>query len=131
MLGNLRLSRMVAELEQVCRRFTDQRTGKNSRYEMRDAAMSAFSVFFTQSPSFLAHQRDMKLRKGRSNAEGLFGLSKIPSDNQIRNLLDGVNPQVLSKVYRYIFVELERSKIFEGYRSFARQLLVAMDGTQL
>jgi len=36
--------------------------------------MSAFSVFFTQSPSFLAHQRDMKLRKGRSNAESLFEL---------------------------------------------------------
>ena len=45
--------------------------------------MSAFSVFFMQSPSFLAHQRDMKLRKGRSNAESLFHLRDIPSDNQI------------------------------------------------
>jgi hypothetical protein len=130
MLENLRLSRMIELLEEACREFPDVRTGKNSIYDLSDVGMSAFSVFFTQSPSFLAHQRDMKLRKGRSNAESLFHLREIPSDNQIRNLLDAVSPEYVAPVYRQVFVALEQAKVLEKRRSFADQLLVAIDGTE-
>lgn len=130
MLDNLRLSRMIERLEKACGEFPDVRTGKNSTYDMPDVGMSAFSVFFTQSPSFLAHQRDMNLRKGRSNAESLFHLSEIPSDNQIRNLLDPVSPKYVMPVYRQIFLALEQTKVIEKRRSFANQLLVAIDGTE-
>jgi hypothetical protein len=37
----------------------DHRRGKNTIYAIKDAALGAFAVFFTQSPSFLAHQRRM------------------------------------------------------------------------
>ena len=67
--------------------FPDPRKGKNTRYPLVDAALGAFAVFFTQSPSFLAHQRDMQARKGQSNAQTLFGLHTIPCDNQMRTLL--------------------------------------------
>lgn len=130
MLEDLRLSRMIGRLEQACGEFPDMRTGKNNVYDLPDVGKSAFAVFFTQSPSFLAHQRDMKLRKGRSNAESLFHLSEIPSDNQIRNLLDPVSPKYVMPVYRQIFLALEQSKILEKRRSFANQLLVAIDGTE-
>ena len=78
----------------------------------------------------MAHQRDMKLRKGRSNAESLFHLSEVPSDNQIRNLLDPVSPKYIAPVYRQIFLALEQTKVIENRRSFANQLLVAIDGTE-
>jgi hypothetical protein len=130
MLEDLRLSRMIERLEQACGEFPDIRTGKNSTYDLPDVGMSAFSVFFTQSPSFLAHQRDMKLRKGRSNAESLFHLSEIPSDNQIRNLLDPVSPKYVAPVYRQVFLALEQANIIDKRRSFANQLLVAIDGTE-
>lgn len=130
MYSELRLPRLIKGLEQACAGFPDIRTGKNSVYEIADVGMSAFSVFFTQSPSFLAHQRDMKLCKGRCNAETLFHLNELPSDNQIRNLLDGVSPAYVQPVYRDIFLALERSGILEKRRSFANQLLVAIDGTK-
>jgi len=130
MLENLRISRIIEGLEQACGEFPDVRRGKNSIYDLRDVGMSAFSVFFTQSPSFLAHQRDMKLRKGRSNAESLFHLREIPSDNQIRNLLDPVSPKYVAPVYRQIFLALEQGKVLETRRSFANQVLVAIDGTE-
>jgi len=130
MLEELKLPRMIKRIEQSCEGFSDLRTGKNSIYDMRDVGMSAFSVFFTQSPSFLAHQRDMKLRKGRCNAESLFDLSDIPSDNQIRNLLDPVSPEHLQSVYRQTFLALEKTEVLKSRRSFANQLLVAIDGTE-
>jgi hypothetical protein len=130
MLNELRLPRLIKRLEQACESFPDLRTGKNSVYELADVGMSAFSVFFTQSPSFLAHQRDLKLRKGRCNAESLFHLSELPSDNQIRNLLDPVSPEHLQGVYRHIFLKLEGTDVIKRRRSYANQLLVAIDGTE-
>lgn len=129
-LTELRLPRLINRVEQACEGFPDLRTGKNSSYEMADVGMSALSVFFTQSPSFLAHQRDMKLRKGRCNAESLFHLSELPSDNQIRNLLDPVSPEHVQPVYRHIFLALEETDVLKKRRSFANQLLVAIDGTE-
>ena len=130
MLSELRLPRLIQRLEQACESFPDLRTGKNSVYQLVDVGMSAFSVFFTQSPSFLAHQRDMQLRKGRCNAESLFDLSELPSDNQIRNLLDPVSPEYVHGVYRHIFLGLEGTDVLKRRRSFANQLLVAIDGTE-
>jgi len=130
MYEELKLERMIKRLEESCEGFPDVRTGKNSIYDLADVGMSAFSVFFTQSPSFLAHQRDMKLRKGRSNAESLFELREIPSDNQVRNLLDQVSPEHLGSVYRQTFLALEQTEVLKSRRSFANQLLVAIDGTE-
>lgn len=121
---------MITGLEQAIEQFPEHRRGKNSQYELADAGMGAFSVFFTQSPSFLAHQRDLKMRKGRSNAEKLFALREIPSDNQIRSLLDPISPKHLEGYYRQIFRNLEREGVLKGFQSFGNMLLVAMDGTE-
>jgi hypothetical protein len=56
----------------------ERKPGNNRKYQVEDAVMAAFSVFFTQSPSFLDHQRLMKSNKGKDNAESLFSIKKIP-----------------------------------------------------
>ena len=71
-------------LERTFAQLPDRRTGQNTTYSMRDAALAAFSVFFMQSPSFLAHQEAMEGREQRNNAASLFGIQQIPSDPQIR-----------------------------------------------
>ena len=76
----------------------DDRTGKKTQYAITAAALGAFAVFCTQSPSFLAYQRTMHPAKGRSNAESLFGMGDIPCDTQIRTLLDPVAPAQLFPV---------------------------------
>ena len=65
----------------------ERKPGNNTRYQVEDAMMAAFSIFFTQSESFLDHQRLMKSNKGKDNAESLFSIEKIPCDNQIRNFV--------------------------------------------
>ena len=127
----LTMPRLLKQMEQVFATLPDARTGgPNTRYEVAHAALGAFAVFFTQEPSFLAHQRAMKLTKGQSNAERLFALHALPSDNQIRNLLDPVGPQPLRPLYRHVVQALDGAGVLQSYRSHARQLLVAFDGTQ-
>ena len=126
----LRLERLVKRIKQSFGEFYDARTGQNTQYDMIDAGMGAFSVFFTQSPSFLGHQEDMKRRMGHCNAESLFGMEKVPCDNQIRSLLDPVDPSAVNSVFRDIYLGLDRADVLKGYRSHAQCLLVGMDGTE-
>ena len=108
----------------------DKRTGKNTRYGIEDTALSAFSVFFTQTPSFLAYQRRMEGSKGHNNAQSLFGVHKIPSDNHIRDLLNPVKPEQMFPVFEAILQVLEQQGQLKGFRSFGDTLLLAMDGTE-
>jgi TfoX/Sxy family transcriptional regulator of competence genes len=109
--------------------FPDLRNGKNTQYSMKDIALSAFGVFFCQSPSFLAYQRLMQEARGNNNGRTLFGIQKLPTDNQIRNLLDPVDPKLLWPAYRQTFKYLQKQGVVKRFRSFANTLLVAIDGT--
>ena len=63
---------LVDTLKNSFEELPDPRSGENTRYEIKDAAVSAFGVFFTQSASFLRYQRMMEQAKGRSNVQSLF-----------------------------------------------------------
>ena len=125
-----RFDPLIRSFRSVLAQLPDKRTGKNSRYGMEDAALSAFGVFFTQSPSFLADQRSMAEAKGRSNAQSLFGVHQIPSDNQIRTLLDEVKPSAVFPVFDEILTMLEQTTQLSNFRSLGGDLLVALDGTE-
>ena len=94
------------------------------------ADMSAFSLFFLQSPSFLAHQRRLEEAQGRSNCQTLFGLDQIPSDNHVRALLDPVDPDHFHPVFAEVLAELERSGGLKDFRQLGGHGLIALDGTQ-
>jgi hypothetical protein len=96
---------------------------------MEDAALSAFATFFTQSPSFLDSQVRMQKQQGKNNAASLFGVLQIPSDNQIRNLLDPVSPETLFPLMASISDELYRDRHLECFRSINGSFLIALDGT--
>ncbi len=65
------LSMLSAELNDLP---DERKPSNNTRYTVKEAIKSAFSVFFMQSRSFLDHQRLMRTQKGRDNAASLFGI---------------------------------------------------------
>jgi hypothetical protein len=121
---------LVEELQRCFEQLPEHRTGDNTQYEIQDAALSAFGIFFTQSRSFLAYQRLMAERKGKSNVSRLFGAGRIPSDNQIRNLLDPQEPELLYGVFAKGLKALADSGRLEDFRSNDGQVLISCDGTQ-
>lgn len=121
---------MLKRLKESLAEIPEHRSGRNWVYELADAGLAAFGVFFMQSPSFLAHQRDMQRRKGKNNAEGLFGVERIPSDGQIRNLLDPVDSAQLREPFWAIYEDLEEAGHLESYQGVADTRLVSLDGTQ-
>jgi hypothetical protein len=122
-------SRLVEHFRSTVERFPDERTGSETIYSMADAALGAFSVFFTQSPSFLDFQRTLQVAKGCNNALTLFGITQIPSDNQTRNLLDPVPPSAVLPVFAAVVDALHDGGHLQAHRAINGDLLVAMDGT--
>jgi hypothetical protein len=121
---------MLAGLRQDLAGVPEHRTGQNTQYQISDAGLGAFAVFYMQSPSFLAHQRDMQRNKGQNNAQGLFGVERIPSDGQIRNLLDPVEPETLYERFWEIYRHLDEDGYLDKYRGVAGTRLISIDGTQ-
>ena len=121
---------LVQIIHDVLDQLPDVRRGKNLTYAIKDAALGAFAVFFTQSPSFLAHQQTLRQAKGSSNAERLFGITHIPCDNQIRTLLDPVPPEHLLPIFSTITQALTAMGSVDTFRAFDDTVLIALDGTQ-
>ena len=89
MKQKLSLQNVMSHLRERWANLPDSRKANNNmNYAIVDGVLAAFAVFFMQSSSFLAHQRLLQSKKGRSNARSLFQVEEIPSDPQIRNLLD-------------------------------------------
>lgn len=126
-----RVSKFINQLREISQKLPDKRAGRhNQQYEMGDALLGAFAVFFMQSASFLAYQRDVQRQKGRSNAESIFRMEQIPSDNHIRDLLDPVLASGLADGYEWLWSQLEREGKLVPYESLGGRLLVGIDGIQ-
>ena len=129
-LQEISFDMMVRQLRIAIHNFPDKRNGENIQYSIEDIALSGFSVFFTQSPSFLSFQKSMQKNKGVNNAQSLFGIKKIPSDNHIREMLDVVPPETVFAVFAFIVEALRSAGHLDGFRSYNNNLLCALDGTQ-
>ena len=93
--------------------------------------MAAFSVFFMQSPSFLAHQRQFQEDHGRSNCASLFGIAKIASDNHIRDMLDPASPALLHPVFAETVDQLQQiDGGLDVFRRLDGHVLIALDGSE-
>ena len=122
------------DLQDIIHRHIDplpdsRKKGPNTQYRIQDAALGAFGIFFTQSPSFLDYQRTLQQTKGQNNVHTLFGVEQIPCDNQIRTLLDPIAPSHLDPVFVEVFEGLEQHQLLAHFRGLGDQLLVALDGT--
>lgn len=98
-----------------------------SKYRNRDAVNSAFSAFFFQFPSLLRYMREMEEEEKRSNVQSLFDVRGIPSDNQIRNIVDGIEPSAINGVFNET-LKTERDKAVKDYRVLDGGVLLALDG---
>ena len=92
---------------------------------LREALMSAFALFSLKDPSLLAFDQ----RRSDGNLKSLFGIGQIPSDTQMRAILDEMDPEHLRTAFGDVFRELQRGKALEPFVFFADAYLLSPDGT--
>ena len=123
------LDRLLTGLHDACAAFPDRRKGAGE-YSMADIGLSAFSLFFMQSESFLSHQRSLEDERKTSNCHTLFGMAKIPTDNHIRSMLDPVHPSYLQASFDQVVAMLREHGGLKEFERLGGRTLVALDGTE-
>lgn len=97
---------------------------------MADVGMSAFSLFFMQSESFLAYQRGLQDERQTSNCRTLFGMAKIPTDATIRSLLDRVPPACLQPSFDEALAVMREGGGMKAFERLGGRALIVFDGTE-
>jgi Transposase DDE domain len=95
-------------------------------FSLTDSLMAGLALFSLKDPSLLAFC-------GRAldhNLHAVFGLRSIPSDSQMREILDEVHPDQLRPAFKDVFRQLQRGKILEDFVFLEGCYLVALDGVE-
>lgn len=126
--SNVRMHLSADPLYQLVRdsfgRIPDPRR-PDSPISLADAMMSAFALFALKDPSLLAFDE----RRSDGNLKTLFGIGQIPSDTQMRKILDEVDPEHLRAPFGSVFRQLQRGKALEPFVFYANHYLLSLDGT--
>jgi hypothetical protein len=120
-------------LAKTFRGMADGRDARRIEWKLADVLMSGFAMLFFQHPSLLDFQRRMKEGRGRSNLERMFGVREIPSDTQMREILDGVEIEGLRGVLKEIFERMRRTGWTVNWVTEVggkRWYTVALDGSE-
>jgi len=123
------LDHLLSGLRDACAAFPDKRKGEGV-YTMADIGLSAFSLFFMQSESFLSYQRSLYEGRKTSNCHTLFGMRKIPTDNHIRSMLDPVHPRHLQGSFDQVVAALREHGGLKAFQRLDGRTLIALDGTE-
>ncbi len=105
-------------------RIRDHRRGKPP-ISLPDAILSALAMFTLKDPSLLAFEA----RRNDQNMKNLFGIEQIPSDTQMREILDPLDPQALRPLLLDVFRQLQRGKALEPFPFYQGCYLLSLDGT--
>lgn len=107
-----------------CEKVSDPRT-RNSPISLPDTLMSAFAMFSLKDPSLLAFED----RRNDENMRNLFRIARIPSDTQMREILDSVEPRQLRPLFDAVFRQVQRGKALESFVFYKECYLLSLDGT--
>jgi hypothetical protein len=129
-LGDARKDLSADSLFQLLRsRFgslPDPRAGA-VEFPLDDALMSAFAMFSLKDPSLLAF--DHRRRDPADNFRTIYGINRVPSDSQMRAILDPVDPVNLRPGFLDVFRRLQRGKALERFVYREGHYLLSLDGT--
>lgn len=105
-------------------RIPDARHAKAS-ISLPDALMAGFALFSLKDPSLLAFDQ----RRGERNLLHLYGIEQVPSDTQMRQILDPVEPEQLHPAFADLFAHLQRGNVLPRLTFLGGYYLVSLDGT--
>jgi len=127
---HLSFGSLLTVMSEVFEGIPDSRQEGKIDYSLRDAMMCGFAMMFFQDPSMLQFQTRMKEEYNSCNLETIFGVKSIPSDTQIRDIIDTVNPENFDPIFKSYTARLQRGKHLEQYQLFPGLYAIPIDGSE-
>lgn len=127
----IKVDRLHDIISDEFKKFSDPRA--LPQISLHDMLMSSFAIFSLKCPSLLNFEKKMQEELKGENLKRLYRLSDVPSDTQLRDVLDNIDFTQHRKIFTKIFADVQRSKLFEKLE-FTRlnnepHYLLALDGS--
>ena len=106
-----------------------RKNSENIKIPLTDALMSGLAVFALKYPSLLQFDEARKDDEKCANLRNLFSIENIPSDTQMRQILDPVGPEHIRPAFKKISTELQRGNELQKFQYLDGHYLLALDGT--
>lgn len=126
MRKHLNADALFATVKNGLAQIEDHRPG-NVHHSLADVLMSGFAMFSLKDPSLLAF--DERRGIGPHNLMTIYGMVTIACDSSMREILDGVHPDSLRRLFKDAFRPLQRGKILEKMVFMNDCYLLNLDGT--
>jgi hypothetical protein len=140
---------LLRQIRRVFETIPDHRRAASTRVALADALMSGFAVFSLKFPSLLQFEQQareeieksldrnrkrspaLSEKKHNSNLRSLYAIKQIPSDTQMREILDPVDPEAIRPVFKALFEPFQRGKGLKDFEfaSVPGHYLLSIDGT--
>ena len=91
---------LYARMLETFENIPDKRQEGKIEYSLPDALACGFAVMFFQDPSLLQFQTRMKSKLECCNLETIFGVEKIPGENQLREIIDSIPPEEIIPLFK-------------------------------
>lgn len=127
---HLSFGSLIGFVSHLYLRVVDGRQAAKVEHSIRDTVMSGIAMMYFQAGSLLQFQRQLELKTRRSNLSTMFGVDQVPSDTQMREILDEVPSEAARPAFRKYFARLQRGKYLERFQIFPGQYLCSLDGSQ-
>jgi hypothetical protein len=116
---------LIRQIHERAEQLPDARK-RNGDFSVADAVMSAIAVFSLKDPSLLAFQE----RRNDENMKKLFCIQQVPSDTQMREILDPLASDSIRPMFNGILASLQRGNALESFLFHDGCYLLSLDGTE-
>ena len=99
------------------------------QYQLPDVLKAAFAMFSLKSPSLLDFKTQTTAEE--KNLHNIYRIEgEIPCDNQMRGILDPVDPQLLRPLFETCFSLLSEAGVIREYEYRDKHVIVSIDGVE-
>ena len=116
---------LIRQIRLRAKQLPETRVGTDCSYSVADAVMSCIALFSLKDPSLLAFQE----RRNDVNMKNIFRILQVPSDTQMREILDPLEPDWLRPMFNDVLRVLQRGKVLESYSFLGQYCLLSIDGS--
>ena len=122
---SLSVDPLIQRIRQWAETLPDARK-RSGDYSVADAVLSALAMFSLKDPSLLAFQE----RRHDENMKNLFHIQQVPSDTQMREILDPLEPDLMRPIFNGILATVQRNGELGQYVFHEGCYLLSLDGTE-
>ncbi len=124
---NLNANNLIELLREEFSSINDTRDA-NKSIELIDILMSAYAIFSLKHPSLLSFRN--QYLEDKENLESIYQIKKVPSDNEMREVIDEIETADIQSIFKIFFKILQRGKELKKYLFMEKYYLVSCDGTE-